>query len=250
MKFRLIDILIFALLFIFVAAFPVDLIPIDAIYKLVIQIGLRLLILGYYIYIIVINRINIFRFYNWKRLLLFVPFLLICFSNLIASGIEGGYPGITTMSDAYLSLLILFHLLTAIVEEILFRLFIHSSLVNVGSLKRIFASAGIFALMHLLNIVNISSVNGLITVLIQVVYNFGLGLLLGFVIEYSYSLLGCIFLHFSFNFFNTILFQYLGCYCSDLAFYLTAVVIAVIIGVYTLLIYLFVLSRNERYFRE
>ena len=104
MKFRLIDILIFALLFIFVAAFPVDLIPIDAIYKLVIQIGLRLLILGYYIYIIAINRINIFRFYNWKRLLLFVPFLLICFSNLIASGIEGGYPGITTMSDAYLSL--------------------------------------------------------------------------------------------------------------------------------------------------
>ena len=66
MKFRLVDVLVFALLFIFVAAFPVDLIPIDAIYKLVIQIGLRLLILGYYIYIIIINKINVFKFYNEK----------------------------------------------------------------------------------------------------------------------------------------------------------------------------------------
>ena len=250
MKFRLIDILIFALLFVFVAAFPVDLIPIDAIYKLIIQIGLRLLILGYYIYIIIINRINIFRFYNWKRLLLFAPFLLACFSNLIASAIDHGYPGITTMSDAYLSLLIVFHLLTAIVEEILFRIFIHSSLINVGSLKRILASAGIFALMHLLNIVNISSVDGLITVLIQVAYNFGLGLLLGFIIEYSYSIVGCIFLHFSFNLLNTVIFQYLGCNCSNLTFYLTAVVIAAILAAYTFLIYWFVLSKNERYFRE
>lgn len=250
MKFRLVDLLIFSLLFIFAVAFPVDLLPIDAIYKLLIQIGLRLGILGYYIYLIVVNRINIFRFYNWRRLLLFTPFLLACFSNLIAAGIEGGYPGIITMSGAYFSLLIVFHLVTAIVEEILFRLFIHSSLTRVGSLKRIFASAGIFALMHLLNIINISSVDGLITVLIQVVYNFGLGLLLGFVIEYSYSLTGCIFLHFSFNFFNTVLFQYLGCNCSDLAFYLTAVVIAVILAIYTFLIYWFVLTRNQRYFKE
>ena len=250
MKFRLVDILIFGLLFIFVAAFPVDLIPIGAIYRLIIQIGLRLLILGYYIYILIVNRINIFRFYNWKNILLFIPFLLACFSNLIAAGIDHGYPGITTMSNAYLSLLILFHLLSAIVEEILFRLFIHSALVRVGSLKRIIASAGIFALAHLLNVVNISSVDGLIAVLIQTVYTFGLGLLLGFVIEYSYSLVACMFLHFSFNFFNTVLFQYLGCYCSDLAFYLTAVVIAVVLAVYTFLVYRFVLTRNEKYFKE
>ena len=250
MKFRLTDLLIFSLLFIFIVAFPVDLIPVEGIYRLVIQIGLRLLILAYYIYICVRNRINVFKFYNWKRLLLFTPFLLACFSNLIAAGIDRGYPGIIAMDDTYFSLLIVFHLLTAIIEEILFRLFIQGSLVNASSLKRIFAAAGIFALMHLLNIVNISTVDGLITVLIQTVYTFGLGVLLGFVYEYSYSLVGCIFLHFSFNFFNTVLFQYLGCNCSDFVFYMTAVVIAVILAVYTFLIYRFVLTKNDRYFRE
>ena len=250
MKFRLSDLLIFCLLFIFVVAFPVDLIPVDLIYKLVIQIGLRLLILSYYIYICIRSRINLFKFYNWKRLLLFTPFLLACFSNLIAAGIDQGYSGTIMMGNDYFALLIVFHLLTAIIEEIVFRVFIHSSLVNVGSLQRIFASAGIFALMHLLNIVNISSVDGLITVLIQVLYNFGLGILLGFVMEYSYSYVGCVFLHFSFNFFNTVLFQYLGCDCSQFTFYMTAVVIAAVLAIFTFLIYRFVLTKNERYFRE
>ena len=81
MKFRVSDILIFCLLFIFIVAFPVDLIPVEAIYRLVIQISLRALILAYYIYVCVRNRINVFKFYNLKRLLLFTPFLLACFSN-------------------------------------------------------------------------------------------------------------------------------------------------------------------------
>ena len=250
MKFRLIDLLIFVLLFIFVAAFPVDLFPISDLYRLLIKISLRLLILIYYIYICFVNKINIFKFYNWKRLLLFTPFLLACFSNLIATTIDSGYGNPIVMSDGYFSLLIIFHLLGAIVEEFLFRLFIQNALINVGSIRRIFASAGIFALLHLLNIVNISSVEGLINVSIQVLYNFGLGILLAFVYEYSYSLLGSIALHFTFNFFNTVLFQYLNCSVSNFTFYMTAVVIAVILGIYTFLIYWFVLTRNNRYFRE
>ena len=110
MKFRLSDLLIFCLLFIFVVAFPVDLIPVDLIYKLVIQIGLRLLILSYYIYICIRSRINLFKFYNWKRLLLFTPFLLACFSNLIAASFKNGYPGIVTMSGTYFALLIVFRI--------------------------------------------------------------------------------------------------------------------------------------------
>ena len=250
MRFRLSDILIFTLLFIFVVAFPVDLLPLNATYKLIVQIGLRLLILAYYIYIFIRARYNIFKFYNWKRLLLFTPFLLASFSNLIASAIDGGYGGYVTYTNLYLALLIIFHLLVAILEEFLFRLVIQNSLLNSSSLKRIFVSAAIFALFHLLNIVNISSVEGLVTVLIQVAYNFGLGILLGFIFEYSYSIVGCIFVHFSFNFFNTILFEYLNCECSPFTFYMTAVVIAVVLAVYTFLIYKFVLTRNQRYFRE
>lgn len=248
MRFKLSDVLVFALLFVFVIAFPVDLFPISGFYKLLIQIGLRILILIYYIFLLIVNRINIFKFYNWKRMVLFTPFLLACFSNLIASAIDGGISGIITMDSSYFILLIIYHLLVAILEEFLFRLIIQSSLINASPLKRIFASAGIFALMHLLNIVNISSIDGLVTVLIQVVYNFGLGILLGFVYEYSYSLPGSIFLHFSFNFFNTALYQYLGCGCSDFTLYMTAVVIAVILASYTFLIYRFVLSNKKQYY--
>ncbi len=248
MKFT--DLLILALLFIFVVAFPVDLLPISATYRLLIQISLRLIIIVYYVYICHRNRINIFKFYNWKRILLFTPFLLASFSNLIAAGIDKGYPGMVTMSDEYFSLLIIFYLLGAIVEEFLFRLFIQRALVNASSIKRILVSAAIFSLFHLLNIINISSVEGLVTVAIQVVYNFGLGILLGFLYEYSYSLPACITLHFSFNFFNTVLFEYLGCKCSQFTFYMTAVVIAVVLAAYTFLVYRFVLSRNQRYFRQ
>lgn len=250
MKFRFSDLLIFALLFIFVAAFPVDLFRIDETYKLLIHISLRTLILVYYIYVCFVNRINIFKFYNLKRLLLFLPFLLACFSNLIAFGLDGGHFASVTMTPGYLSLFIIFHFLGAIVEEFLFRLFIQSALVRVGSIKRIIYGATIFALFHLLNMVNISTVDGLVTILIQVAYSFGLGILLGFVYEYTYSLPACILLHFAFNFFNTVLYQYMGCVTSNFAFYLTAVVIALVLAAYTFLIYWFVLRRNDRYFKE
>ena len=250
MKFRFYDLLFFALLFIFVAAFPVDLFHIEETYKLLIQISLRLLILAYYIYVCFVNRINIFKFYNLKRLLLFFPFLLACFSNLIAFGLDGCNSVATNWSSGYLSLLIIYHFLGAIVEEFLFRLFIQSALVRVGSIKRIMYGAAIFALFHLLNMVNISSVDGLVTVLIQVAYNFGLGILLGFIYEYTYSLPACILLHFLFNFFNTVLYKYMGCVTSNFAFYMTALVIAIVLAAYTFLVYWFVLRRNDRYFRE
>ena len=169
---------------------------------------------------------------------------------MIATTIDGGYPVIAETNTVILSLSIIINLLIAITEEILFRLFIHSSLIAAGSLKRIFASAGIFALAHLLRIVNVASVADLVSVLIQVVYCFGLGLMLGFIIEYSYSLVGCVFLHFSFNLLNMVLFPYISSTSSMMAFYLTAIVIAVALAIYTFLIYWFVLSRNERYFRE
>lgn len=252
MKFRVSDLLIFILLFIFVSAFPVELFNISLFWQLIIRIGLRVLILAYYIYICIRNRINIFKFYNLKRIILFLPFFLACCSNLIAAGIDGAYTGITTYTIDILSLMIIYHLLGAIVEEFLFRLFIQNALVNASSLKRIIFSAAIFALFHLLNIVNISSVDGLITVLIQVAYNFGLGILLAFVYEYTYSLPASIVLHFTFNLLNTVIYQYLGCnlFTTDFTFYITAVAIATVLAVYIALIYLFVLKRNNRYFRE
>ena len=250
MRFRFVDLLLFALLFIFINSFPIDLITSDELIRLLIRIGLRLLLFGYDIYIIWKNRINIFKFANYRNVGLFVPFLLICFSNIIAAALAGVNFELS-VNPTMLSLTIIYYLLGVILEEFLFRLFIQNSLNNVSSLKRIFGSAAIFALFHLINIVNISQVSQLVSVLVQVVYAFGLGLLLALIYEYTYSIPACVVFHFIFNFFNTIFVTDIyNLAIPVIYYYLTAVVIGVIVGVYALLIYLLVLKRNDRYFKK
>ena len=248
MRFRFSDLLLFILVFIFVTAFPVDLIPVSYFYQLLIKIGLRLILLTYYIYIIVRNRMKIFGVANLLNLLLCVPFVLISFSNMTASAIDGGFNGVNEETNIFVANVIM-TLLIAISEEIVFRLFIHNALYNTSSIKRIFASAGIFALMHLLNIVNVRYVEALVSVLLQTVYTFGLGLLLGILYEYSHSLTGAVILHFCFNIFNQTLYLYLGGYCSNIAFYLTAVGYAVIVGTYAALITIFYYRKYNIYYR-
>ena len=251
MKFRFIDILLFALVFIFVNAFPVDLLPVNAIGQIAIRISLRFVLLIYYCYTLWRNRINIFKFANYKRVLLFAPFILVCFSNIVAAAIAGLSFQVGAIDPLYVSLIVVYHLFGVIVEELLFRLFIQSSLVYASSLKRILASAGIFALFHLVNMVNVSSLDALANVAIQVVYSFGLGLLLALIVEYTYSIPTCIDFHLLFNYFNMILVENIFCLSIPvLTYYLTAVGAALIVGIYAILIYIFVLNRNDRYFRE
>ena len=249
MRFRLSDLILFILVFVFVIAFPVDLIPLNQMGRLLVQLGLRLLLLAFYIYIIVKYRIKVFGIANIKNLLLCLPFFLISASNFTAAAIQGGFDG-QQFSESLLAIEIAFTLVTAITEEIIFRLFIHNALVTTSSIKRIFGSALIFALMHLINIVNVRYVSGLITVLVQTVYTFGLGLLLGVLYEYSHSLTGAVLLHFCFNLFNTDIFSFYGGYSSDLVFYLTAVGYAVVIGGYAAIITIFYFRNHDLYFRR
>ena len=249
MRFRLSDLLLFALLFVFVAAFPVDLIPVDLTYQLLVRIGLRALLLTYYIYIIIKYKIKVFGNANIRNLLLCLPFFIVCGSNFVASSIVGGFAG-PSLSAIDMALSTIYTLFIAVSEEIVFRLFIHNNLLVSSSIKRIFYIAGIFALMHLLNMVNVRTVASLVTVLIQTVYTFGLGILLGVMYEYSYSLTGCVVLHFCFNFFNDTLYTYFGGYTSELCFYLTAAVCGFAVLSYAVLITLFYFQKHDQYFRR
>ena len=253
MKFKFLDILLFALLFIFVVSFPVDLLGISLAWQYVISIILKALLLTYNCYILWRNRINIFKFANYKRALLFIPFLLACFSNLIA--IQFSDVNIGFNYDPIIVVLVsISTLLTAINEEFLFRFIIQSSLIYASSLKRIVVSALIFGLFHLLKLVDVRSVTSLISVLVQVLYTFGLGLILGLMYEYTYSLPLCIFFHLSFNMINNVLitdiFSISGGDLYSISFYLTSVVVAAVLSVYGILIYIFVFKNNEKYFRE
>ena len=123
MRFRFVDLLLFALLFIFINSFPIDLITTDELTRLLIRIGLRALLLGYDIYVIWRNRINIFKFANYRNVGLFLPFVLICFSNIIAASIAGLNFGVS-INSVMLPLIIIYYLLGVILEEFLFRFFI------------------------------------------------------------------------------------------------------------------------------
>ena len=250
MRFSFRDLLLFILIFIFIVAFPVDLLPVNIYWQRVIVIGLRTLLLTYFIYIMVKNRVKVFGNASYKNILICLPFFLVCFSNIFAT-IFSKNAFNTSVFNTWLFILdTIICLLTAINEEIVFRFMIHNALNTASSLKRIFGSAGIFALMHLINVVNVSSVDALITVLLQTVYTFGLGILLGFLYEYGYSLTACVILHFTFNFVNDCLFHHLGCAPSDLAFYLSAIIITAIVTVYIILVYIFYFRKTSRYFSE
>ena len=77
-----------------------------------------------------------------------------------------------------------------------------------------------------------------VNVLIQTVYTFGLGLVLGFIFEYSHSLSFVVILHFAFNLFNDVLYGFFGGYTSDIVFILTPITIALLAATYGIVLYI------------
>lgn len=236
MKLSLTDLLIYLLIFIFVVCLPVDLLRLPVEVELTILISLRVTLLAFYIYVILKNKIKIFGNNSIKELLIFLPFFLICFSNVFASLIYGGFVG-PSSNGLVLFLKILLCLFGAILEEILFRLFIQNALVKYRPIGRIILSALIFALCHLINAANARSVDAFVNVLLQTVYTFGFGLIIAFIYEYSHSLIFVTILHFVFNLFNDVLYQFFGGYTSTLVFILGGLVSFILVFGYGLFLY-------------
>lgn len=95
--------------------------------------------------------------------------------------------------------------------------------------------------MHLLNLFNGFSP----LVFVQVLYTFGLGLVLGIIYEYSERNFLYVFLfHFLFNFLNDFLYTRLFNLENDYVFYLVSVGNGMIIGIYILI--LFFLHKNKQ----
>ena len=236
MKLKLIDLLIYLLLFIFVVSLPVDCLNLPIDYELDILLGLRAALLIFFIYVIWKNKIRLFENSLNREILLFLPFFLICFNNFIASFINGGF---NPLIDGYILFLeIILCLTSAVLEEILFRLFIQNSLENKTPVVRIILSATIFALCHFISVVNVRSVFAFINLLFQVAYTFGLGLALAFIYEYSRSFAMVVLLHFFFNLLNDVLYGFLQGFSSNLAFILTSVIMALLAVSYGVILYL------------
>lgn len=233
----ILDSLLLSFLLILIIAFPVDYFVHDELSYYLIQIALRLVLLLYYYFSIRRSGRRLYGGENWKEIAILSPVFLVCFSNMIfyLIGKESSmviYSGI----DRIFALRILLDLLTAIAEEILFRFIFHNMLRISNRLVRIIASAGIFAAFHALNF--FGSFNP--AIFIQIGYAFGLGIVLGFIMEYGNSVLICMLLHFLFNAVNGSFFEAGFMIRQDAMtmYYIVNGSVAAVVAIYLLVIFL------------
>ncbi len=159
-----------------------------------------------------------------KRMsLLYLPFFLIPFSNLLALFLGGTFVFEFSSLDA---LRLCSLPLGVFLEEVIFR-----DLALKGREGRkekgmwLLVSSLLFALCHLASGLSLSS-------LIQVAYTFGLGLLCGFLYLEGGGFWSSFFLHLFFNLFNNEVYHWVYGGVSEIAFYAVNVVVAVLAGAY------------------
>lgn len=168
-----------------------------------------------------------------NSILIYLPCLLICFSNIIYCLIfatPNNNFNINTLIIPFINCI-----LTCVLEELLFRNILLSYLLKYFSKnKSILISSLCFGLIHLLNINSFAAIP---FSLIQCVYCFFLGLLLSSLYIDSNNLFCPIIFHFLFNFINGDLVTNLYIYNWDIYFFIINIAVALIIIVYCLLVY-------------
>lgn len=137
------------------------------------------------------------------NLLFFLPFFLIVFSNFASSYFISSPSNYINIQSLLLN--IVSTIIYAIIEEVLFRGFLLPLLLSrLSDFKSLLISSAIFALVHLFNI--FSGIN-VILVLIQVLYTFGIGLILGLMYVYGKTLVLPMLFHICFNVFENDLYE-------------------------------------------
>lgn len=232
-KNNLLDFFITICLFLFLVCFPIDLftknIYIIYLFQIISRIGFIFYILFYLMYKRKVFKISISV---KKNDLLFIPLLLIVFNNLIFLIFKQEYIEFNYDSTFYFQIILT--LTVVLSEELLFRNYVHSILNINNKILKIVISSLLFALFHLVYF--LSSFNPLD--LIRIAYTFGLGLVIGFIFEFSnHNFIYVFIMHFLFNFLNNDLFLRLFNGTNDLTFYITSIIISLITLIYGLLIY-------------
>lgn len=158
--------------------------------------------------------------FSLRNTLILLPVLVACFSNLIYTGICGGE---ITFNFNYLMILnIVYFSISVINEELIFRLFLLNNLEYKSKLVSIIVSSLVFGGIHLVNLIGYFDP----MVFVQVLYTFGLGLLLGAVFVLTNSLVAPIVVHFLFNVFNDVIYGGFSFVGNSRTYYIVNVVVA------------------------
>ena len=176
---------------------------------------------------------------NVKNFLILLPSILVCFSNFIYSLVSKEIVSFTFGETQIFSIFLLG--IKAVNEEIIFRLALLNNMENESKVKNIFLSALFFSAMHIVNLVNGINLN----VFLQILYTFGLGLLLGVIFYLTNSIIPCVLLHALFNIVNSALFSAINIQGNVTTYILSNLGVALVVGIYVLFIWYFKSKRME-----
>lgn len=234
-KYTLIYLICFVLLF---HSFPLEILIDNFIIQSILRIIIELALIFYVLYY---NKKEFFIPFKFKKIskrdIIYLPLLLLCFSNLFVI-----YYQRATLNENIncinLIITIIKTFTIIFVEELLFRMIVLEELYkSKNKFQTIFLSSLIFSLVHAVKI----SPSNIIIVLVQIGYTFILGIILGFILIDSDNLIIPIIFHFLFNFINNDLVIELFDFKNDLSFYVINIIVGIIV-----LIYLFFVVLLER----
>jgi membrane protease YdiL (CAAX protease family) len=242
-KKRWYDIALLLAIFLLTCSIPFSLFIKDTNIVYWLKVSLRLVFLVFAFFYVEKNQLEKPRFEKpSKASWLFLPFLLMCFSNFFAAWIDGQTANeitspIPLLKDA------LFYLLVALGEEYVFRSVIYPEFKKGRPLwKAMLYSSLVFALPHLFNATSWSTLG---MSALQMVYSFLLGILLCALYETSSNIILPIALHFLFDFLNDALVGTLYPLPWDLAFYLSNVIVAIGLAIYFVFLYYLLFYKNK-----
>lgn len=230
---RIIDTLILIFIFLLLVAFPLDRFISDPLLLKGLEIILR--VIGIIVVSTVLsqsktilnNKDNI----TIKPILVLAPTFIICFTNLIYLAVEHIDFNIAVNKTFFLD--VLFHLTTAILEELIFRKVLFDNIEIKHPLKKIVLLSLIFSGCHLINFLSTLDPSHLL----EVAYTFGTGIVMGFLYYYSHSIGITILFHFLYNLMNSVIFGFANISSFTYVYYIVCAIITVIVTINILLFY-------------
>lgn len=240
-KSKLLDTLILILIYIGISCLPFNLFGITGILELIFQILGQFVI--FFLFKLVLKKSPLTfkeRTYNRFNMILFIPVFILCFSNFFNLLNPSSYLEFAFSIELLLKIALSF--CVAFNEEYLFRCVIIDNLdTSEKPIVKIIISASIFAACHLT--VFFSTFNPID--LIQVVYTFGLGIVLGLMYVYGECLWYCVLFHFAYNTINGCLAAaWLKCE-SGFLYYLINALVGLVIAAYLFVIYFLKLKEKN-----
>lgn len=240
-KSKLLDTLILILVYIGLSCLPFSLFGISETLILIFRILAQLVV--FFLFRLILKKSPLKfkeRTYNRFNMILFIPVFVLCFSNFFNLLNPSNRFEFSFSINLLLSILLSF--CVAFNEEYLFRSVIIDNIENSEiPFVKIIISASIFAACHLTTF--FSTFNPVD--LIQVVYTFGLGIVLGMIYVYTESLWYCVLFHFAYNMINNDFAQFIKYEKIDYLYFLINAIVGLIVGVYLVIIYFLKLRRTK-----